>query len=367
MRLKIAFAFMFALLVLGAVSASDNDNSLLGWEGVEETYTLQVGETLDLISCLRITLVDVFIVEPSYESKAVFRTDIQGNEEIMQITVGASGGWGIRPDGQVYEVTLVNLSTDAKGDFAVIKIKAKLNCESKTEINIDPDTLNLRSRGKWITAYIEFPVAEVSYAKVGFVCWQWNDIGGGGYYGERIIYEGETSTAGCGNLTLIQVNNNEGLFRQDFKWSETFTLLIGESKYIHWGEIEGFNYSTNITLLDIFTGSGDVMDIDVDTVKLEYNGKTVYAENNPRYGFVSNPQPHDEDGDGIPEFMVKFDRSEVQKIVDPGMVTLTVSGQTKDGNNFSGTDTVRVIGNILPIPKNKAFLSSRLGKSAKRI
>ena len=42
--------------------------------------------------------------------------------------------------------------------------------------------------------------------------------------------------------------------------------------------------------------------------------------------------------------MVKFDRSNVQDMLEPGdEVEVTVSGQLTDGTTFEGTDTIRVI------------------------
>jgi hypothetical protein len=112
-------------------------------------------------------------------------------------------------------------------------------------VNIDPDTLNLDSKGKWITGYIEFPF-----------------------------------------------------------------------------------------------GDYDVMTVDVDTVTL--NG-TVPAENDPKYEFVSDPEPVDKDGDGLMEFMVKFDRVAVQDMLSPAdAVTLSVRGEIPEGA-FEGSDTIRAI------------------------
>ena len=52
----------------------------------------------------------------------------------------------------------------------------------------------------------------------------------------------------------------------------------------------------------------------------------------------------DYDSDGVPDLMVKFDRSNAQDMLEPGdEVELTVSGQLTDGTTFEGTDTIRVI------------------------
>jgi hypothetical protein len=58
--------------------------------------------------------------------------------------------------------------------------------------------------------------------------------------------------------------------------------------------------------------------------------------------------------DGIPvkatfadnrgDLVAKFAVGDVRGIVKPGMAQLTLSGTTRDGGTFSGTDTVRVIG-----------------------
>ena len=97
----------------------------------------------------------------------------------------------------------------------------------------------------------------------------------------------------------------------------------------------------------------DVADIDLTTVKL--NG-TVPAVTDPQYGFVTDPNSYitDNDGDGILERMVKFDRELVKQLVDvgedleeapgglEGEVQLTVSGKVA-GTWFEGSSTVLVL------------------------
>lgn len=83
----------------------------------------------------------------------------------------------------------------------------------------------------------------------------------------------------------------------------------------------------------------DVADINALTVTL--NG-TVPAE-------LAPTAIGDYDNDGVPDLMVKFNRTAVvQYVVSQGVeyanVTMTVSGQLKDGTSFQGSDVVRVSG-----------------------
>ena len=83
----------------------------------------------------------------------------------------------------------------------------------------------------------------------------------------------------------------------------------------------------------------DVADIDVSTVTLEVEGA---------YGSVAAaPSPTavgDEDGDGIPDRMVKFSREAVVALLDgrTGDITFRVKGEVS-GSPFEGTDTRRVL------------------------
>lgn len=112
-------------------------------------------------------------------------------------------------------------------------------------VDIDPDTLNLRSNGKWITCYIELPDGRAS------------EIAG-----------------------------------------DTVTL---EGVPAHMGK-EGWATSA-----------------------------------------ANEANTTDRDEDGIPERMVKFDRSAVQAALQAGEATLTVEGQLNDGTSFEGSDVIRVI------------------------
>jgi len=78
----------------------------------------------------------------------------------------------------------------------------------------------------------------------------------------------------------------------------------------------------------------DVNDIDIESIIL---GGVILAETKPT-GIG------DYDGDGIPDLMVKFDRSEVIALLTPGeMVYVMIYGILGDGTPFKGTDVIRVI------------------------
>jgi len=77
-----------------------------------------------------------------------------------------------------------------------------------------------------------------------------------------------------------------------------------------------------------------VEDIDINTILLN---EKIQPESHPT-------EIGDYDNDGISDLMVKFDRNEVQKILDLGNeIKLTITAQLKDGTLIEGTDTIRVI------------------------
>lgn len=88
----------------------------------------------------------------------------------------------------------------------------------------------------------------------------------------------------------------------------------------------------------------DVSQININTVMLN---NQIPAESNPKYGFVVDPNSYlmDHDDDGLLERMVKFNRTDVQNILEPGdRVKIEVTGLLFDTRPFYGLDWIRVIG-----------------------
>jgi probable HAF family extracellular repeat protein len=79
-----------------------------------------------------------------------------------------------------------------------------------------------------------------------------------------------------------------------------------------------------------------VEDIDIDTVMLSVNGSSISAE-------LSPTEIGDYNDNGIPDFMVKFDRQSVQDACGTGAVEMILNCQTYDETNFEGSDTVLAI------------------------
>jgi hypothetical protein len=93
-----------------------------------------------------------------------------------------------------------------------------------------------------------------------------------------------------------------------------------------------------ITAYIEFPEGYNVSDIDISSILL--NGTIPVDVNAPT-------AIGDYDGDGVPDLMVKFNRTAVcqlilSKGIKLGNVTLTVSGKLYDGTEFEGSDTIRV-------------------------
>ena len=79
----------------------------------------------------------------------------------------------------------------------------------------------------------------------------------------------------------------------------------------------------------------NVNDIEISSVLLE---NTIPAENHPT-------EVGDYDSDGIPDLMIKFDRSDLEDYINRprGSITLTISGNKITNETFGGSDIIRVI------------------------
>jgi len=89
----------------------------------------------------------------------------------------------------------------------------------------------------------------------------------------------------------------------------------------------------------------DVRNIDASTILL--NGTVLVDPSAPT-------AVGDYDGDGVPDLMVKLDRTAVSDLIlsqgiTSGNVVLTITGRLYDGTMFEGSDTIRV---MLPMPKS---------------
>jgi hypothetical protein len=220
-------------------------------------------------------------------------------------------------------------------------------------INFDPDTLNLKSQAEWFTAYVQLPpgygVEHVEGEPYEFEA----DI-----EGELTPHQQELLNALVEEIkrTLatveLEIDAEEGEVKVEVggylseenvarlasgisPWPRPsaqtlLSELIQELK--HQGneaeiriekEIEWRNYRTTI---------------DISTVRLE----NIPAVSELRYGFVKDPKLEDRDEDGLPELIIKFDRSQVQDILQSGEVELTVLGKWH-AVLFIGRNTIRVI------------------------
>lgn len=166
---------------------------------------------------------------------ATIMYDNDGKELWVVTYHGDLGGYDSAQDIAVNNLGGVYVTGESHGNYVTIKYVQQPPVEAT--VDFKPDTLNLKSKGKWVTAYIEFP--------------------------DNYVY-------GYGN---------------------------------------GY----------------DVQDIDIGTVMLN---ETIPAERGDVQDSV---------------LMVKFDRSDVQDLLEPGdNVEIAVSGALTDGTPFEGADTIRV-------------------------
>lgn len=172
-------------------------------------------------------------------------------------------------------------------------------------------------------------------------------------------------------LAIDTVNRNfSAVFDDIYAGSGTSTnnASADEIRYITVWNGEPDNYITNLTIYGFEHPSiiPATVDIKPDTLNLKSNGRwvTAYIELPEDYDvsniYVSSillediipAESHpiergDYDSDGIPDLMVKFNRTILQNLLkernQTGYVSLNVTGNLNDGTSFEGQDTIRVI------------------------
>jgi hypothetical protein len=139
-------------------------------------------------------------------------------------------------------------------------------------------------------------------------------------------------------------------FTGDMTLMQVFYGLYGYGA-THSVSFDGITVTGCLTCLDA------AIDIDPDTLNLNSQGKWITAYIEPPEGYevddidlesVALKKDGFEVGGEYGEFqtncaMVKFPRSDVQDILEPGDVELTITGKLIDGPVFEGTDVIRVI------------------------
>lgn len=354
-------------------------------EPLADEFVLYVGDVLNFTLCIKVELLGINITpnatpvielgvsladypDPSNYTVEVYSSTGQLLYEDEFENVGSFPIEGLNSTalitnirGERLAIGFIGMGEDAGGKWAEIKAETNFTCWEpepevlQAEINIDPDTLNLKSKGKWITTYIEFEAITEMLVAVELTCIP-NDpnatektIRVAMAVGETEPSFGEPSLCGY-EVTLLEINeettDNTTFYVAVFEATDgvnietTGSLAKGDPEDL-------FNGTLIITVLDFDNESTigtNVMTIDVNTVVLIFNNETIAAENNPKYGFVKDPKPQDTDEDGIPEFMVKFERKAVQEMLASvsGFVELIVKGEF-EGGEFEGSDTIRVI------------------------
>jgi len=135
------------------------------WPNWSHGYSGDVYWTSTDVSSVELTLpaqtgAFYFYAQPRTNSGTVTITAISNGTDVSQ-DVESDGGaayFGFYADGtDTISSIMITSSTDfAVGEFGIASAQV-IPDEIQAAIDIDPDTLNLNSKGKWITCYIELP------------------------------------------------------------------------------------------------------------------------------------------------------------------------------------------------------------------
>lgn len=96
-------------------------------------------------------------------------------------------------------------------------------------------------------------------------------------------------------------------------------------------------------------GEGYCITISPNTLVLSSNVTLVTVHSNIPYSLVNTVTLTLNDipakfskADDCGDLVVKFSKADIQEIVEPGIATLTLSGEFKDGSAFQASDTITI-------------------------
>ena len=202
-------------------------------------------------------------------------------------------------------------------------------------------TITSAEESEFLTANFAAGIHEGGYWIGGFFdgkSWEW-------LTGEEFVYQnwagGEPNNSN-GNEDAIHINSKAG------EWND---LSSGKRMPGYFVEYEALpaevdvaprvlnlkSRGKRVTVYIELAEGYDVHEIDVETVYLAAGDGQVLAE-------LSPTQIGDQDEDGVPDLMVKFDRQAIQDLLAPGEeAVIEVAGVLADGTAFAGYDTLRVV------------------------
>lgn len=173
-----------------------------------------------------------------------------------------------------------------------------------------------------------------------------------------------------GNSSVEVLVDEDFVFHWDGPLNRTFDrfgFCAGTGSATNWHIIDNFSIEIHPSTPPTLTGT---LDIKPNSLNLRSRGKwaTAYIELPEGYDVVDinvssillngtiSAEMHpigigDEDGDGIPDLMVKFDRSEVISYILVNVdiedkfttITLTITGTLNDRTPFEGSDTIKIL------------------------
>lgn len=219
------------------------------------------------------------------------------------------------------------------------------------EIDINPNTLSKKSKGKFVTAYIQLPegygVRSLQEDAV--------ELNGQVDLQEPVPEELNRSIIYLATLinnqraeTLIELNATNKQVERTVEGYVSAALQSAIDAVV--SVLQSENITGKVLIQKVIDWGQAVSTIDLSSVKLN---EDVGAISDERYGFVKNIQMEDRDGDGLPELMVKFPRGQVADILTPdSSVEVKISGLVNDGS-FVGYDSLKVIGPKFGKPRGK--------------